>query len=54
MSGQGKGDKWRKWFNYKKYWTNFEELTGNDKDFYSQVEKVVKKRGAKTTYVYKR
>ena len=44
----GKGDKWRKDFDFKKYWTNFPTLTGDHK---TSATKVEKKKG-KTRYTY--
>jgi hypothetical protein len=29
MSSAGKGDKWRKDFNYSKYWENYEKIEAN-------------------------
>lgn len=48
MSGSGKGDKWRKDFNFKKYYTNFPTLTGEHE---TTAKKIIKKNG-KITYVY--
>lgn len=45
----GKGDKWRKDFDYKKYWTNFPVLSG---DHESKAKKKKLKNG-KTRYTYK-
>ena len=44
----GKGDKWRKDFDYKKYWTNFPTLTGE----HLSPAKSIKKKKGKTTYTY--
>lgn len=45
----GKGDKWRKGFDFSKYWTNFSEISGAQQ---TQATKV-KKKGSKTTYTFK-
>ena len=44
----GKGDKWRKDVDYKKYWTNFPVLSGE----YTPHAKEIKKNKGKTTYKY--
>ena len=49
MNGDaGKGSKWRKEVDFKKYWTNYPTLTGNT---ISTVKKIEKKKG-KIKYVY--
>ena len=45
----GKGDKWRKDFDFKKYWTNFPTLTSKHE---SKAVKIKNKNG-KTKYIYK-
>lgn len=45
----GKGDKWRKDVDFKKYWTNYPTLTGEHKPKAVKIEK--KKRGI-TRYKY--
>ena len=48
-SEAGKGDDLRKGVNYKKYWTNFDLISGQPVQ--TKAKKVVKKKG-KTTYTY--
>ena len=45
----GKGDDWRKDFDFQKYWTNFPVLSGNE----STAAKEIKRKGGKVTYVFK-
>jgi|GEM_PF-6839626 len=45
----GKGDDWRTDFDYTKFWTNFDSISGSPM---TTAVKVEKKRG-KTTYTYK-
>ena len=47
MSQAGKGPEWRKGTDYKKYWTNFPNLSANDIK-----AKEVKKKKGKTIYKY--
>jgi len=44
----GKGSKWRKDFDFRKFWTNYPVLSGEQK---TKAKKVKKKNG-KTTYTY--
>jgi hypothetical protein len=50
----GKGDKWRKDFDFNKYWTNFSALSSGPSDIPKSKKKPKKiiKKGGKTTYVY--
>jgi len=44
----GKGSKWRKDFDFRKYWTNYPVLSG---ERVSKAKKIKKKNG-KTRYTY--
>ena len=46
----GKGDKWRKDFDFKKYWDNWEEITKSDKPDHS--DKKILNHG-KVKYIYR-
>ena len=51
MSTQnGKGDKWRKQFNYSKYWDNFEAI--EKKDVIITPKKAIKLKGGKVRYSF--
>jgi len=45
----GKGDKWRRGFDYGKYWENFDEIK---KDETKKPKKVIHLKGGKTRYVF--
>ena len=47
----GKGDKWRKDFDFKKFWTNFDSISSEqiDKPKYKKVKKI---KINKTRYTY--
>jgi len=47
----GKGDKWRKKFDYRKYWTNIQGISGSKVQDHSISKKKLK--GGITRYVYK-
>jgi len=50
-SDAGKGDDPRKNFDYKKFWTNFELISGVPYQGKPKYKKVIVKNG-KTTYVF--
>lgn len=45
-----KGFKWRKDVDYKKYWTNYNSLSGERE---SGAKKIEKKKNGRTTFTYK-
>lgn len=53
MNGEaGKGSKWRKGINYKKYYANMEDIILKpDKENTNIIKKI---KGNKTTYIYKK
>jgi hypothetical protein len=46
----GKGDKWRKGFDYSKYWNHFDEVA--KKEEIVKPKKITKLKGGKIRYIF--
>jgi hypothetical protein len=46
----GKGDKWRKDFDFNKYYTNMDSLSGEKPK--TKAKKVIKLKNGKTRFIY--
>ena len=47
---QGKGSDWRKDFDFSKFWTNYDSLTGQNTFHYKKKKRL---KNGKTRYIYK-